>query len=257
MADIRKNMKQYVQDFIGNGIYDIIKFIIQIIMTTVIGTGIIYKILNIFLNNIYLIFAICIFVLFVFISLFVIIYRRIRKYKYRIISMDVNFEYLQDKVIVISKIRAKSLRKGLDRIYNRTTWFADERTRISCMEKEFSIERLPQKDTSNEYYVVFNKKLKKGEEIVFTTKVINENKKRHFKNFYAREIITPMKELKITVVIPSKYGYKYLIKETNKGSAYNDFAEKEEVEFTNSYTWKIEPQLGYEYKLLWKKNKNT
>lgn len=255
MANISKYIKQYTQDFIGNGIYDIIKFISQIIMTTIIGTGIVYEVSNIFFDNIFLIVIICFTTVLILCVIFIGVYKHIRKYKFRIISMDVNFEYLQDKVIVISKIHVKSLRKGLDRIYNRTTWFPDEKTRISCLEKEFSIERLPQKDTSHEYNVVFNRKLKKGEKITFTTKVINENKKRHFKNFYAREIITPLNELKITVVIPSKYGYKYLVKEINKGSAYNDFSDKDEIEFTNTYTWEIDPQLGYEYKLLWKKNK--
>lgn len=166
-------------------------------------------------------------------------------------EMDVNFEYMEEKVVVISKISVKALRKGLDKIYNGNTWFPDEKTRISCLEKEFSIEKLPKRDTLSEYYVRFNKVLKKGEIITFTTKVVNENKKKHFKDFYARGIISPIGKLIITVVIPSKYGYKFLTKEVTKGGAYNDFAIKEKFEFVNTYRWVIEePKLGYEYKLL-------
>lgn len=71
-------------------------------------------------------------------------------------EMDVNFEYIEEKIIVISKITVKALRKGLDKIYNGVTWFPDEKTRISCLEKDFSIEKLPKRDTLNEFYVRFN-----------------------------------------------------------------------------------------------------
>lgn len=253
MNKIYRVTKQYIQDFIGNGIYDLIKFLLALFTTTTIGTGVTYKILDLLLTNVYLIITISICIMLVFIVIFIKIYSHVRKYKYHITEMNVNFEYLEDKVIVTSKITVIALRKGLDKIYNRTTWYPDEKNRISCLEKEFSIERLPERDTSNEYYVKFNKKLKKGESITFTTKVVNGNKNRHFKDFYSREIITPMDKLNITVVIPSKYGYRFLTKETIKGSAYNDFAEKEKIEFLNTYTWEIEPKLGYEYKLLWEK----
>lgn len=253
MSKVYRVIKQYIQDFVGNGIYDLIKFLLGLFITTIIGTGAIYKILNLLLTNVYLIITISFCVMMVFIIIFVKIYSHFRKYNYHITEMIVNFEYSEDKVIVISKITARALRKGLDKIYNRTTWFPDEKTRISCLDKEFSIERLPIRDTSNEFYVKFNKKLKKGELITYTIKVVNENKYKHFRDFYSREVIAPIDKLIITIVIPSKYGYKFLTKETIKGSAYNDFSEKEKIEFLNTYTWEIEPQLGYEYKLLWEK----
>lgn len=254
MSTIQKYVKQYTQDFIGNGIYDLLKFLLGLFITTIIGTGAIYEITGLLFENKYIIFLISICAMILSIFVFVLVYKYIRKYKYKIIKMEVNFEYKQDKVIVISKIKVRALREGVDRIYNRTTWFPDEKTKISCLEKQFSIERLPKRDTSNEFNVKFNKNLKKGEIITYTIKVVNENKKRHFKDFYSREVITPMDELIITVVIPAKFGYKYLTKETIKGSAYNDFVEKEEFEFLNTYTWKIDkPKLGFEYKILWEK----
>lgn len=253
MDHIRSSIKQYIKDFIGNGIYDLIKFLLGLFMTTVVGTGLVYKILNLLFKNVFITIFISICMMFFLIIIFIIVYRHFRKYKFHITEMNVNFEYMEEKVIVTSKITVRALRKGIDKIYNRTTWFPDEKTKILCLEKEFSIERLPKRDTSNEYYVKFNKKLKKGETITFTTKVINGNKNKHFRDFYSREIITPMDKLSITVVIPSKYGYRYLTKETIKGSAYNDFSHKEKFEFINTYTWEIEPKLGYEYKLLWEK----
>lgn len=254
MNNIRNVIKQYVHDFIGNGIYDLIKFFSGLLITAIVGTGIVYKFLDLLLlkTNLVIIISVC--MLFVFTITFIIIYRHFRKYKYHITEMDINFEYMGDKVVVISNITVKVLREGLDRVYNGVTWFPDEKTRISCLEQNFSIERLPKRDTFIEYYVKFNRKLKKGEHITFTTRVVNENKHNHFKNFYNRKIITPIDKLNITVVIPRKYGYKYITKEATKGSSFNDFVEKEKFEFLNTYTWEInKPKLGFEYKLLWEK----
>lgn len=254
MSKIREYAKQYVQDFIGNGLYDLLKYLLSLFFVSMLGTGTIYEITELFLKNkcIKLFISIC--SLFLFIIIFVNVYKHIKKYKFKIIEMKINFEYKQDKIIVISEVKIKALRKGIDRIYNRTTWFPDESTRISCLEKEFTIEQLPKRDTSNEYYVKLNRTLKKGEIITFTTKVVNSNNKSHFKDFYSREIITPIDKLIMIVVIPAEYGYKYITKETIKGSAYNDFLSKEKLEFLNTYTWKIEkPRLGYEYKLFWEK----
>lgn len=252
MNNMRKNVNQYFQDFIGNGIYDLIKFLLGLFITTFVGSGIIFKVSNIFIKNKFLVIAMSGFAIILLSIAFILLYKK-RKYKFHIMEMDVNFEYMEEKIIVISKITVKALRKGLDKIYNGVTWFPDEKTRISCLEKDFLIEKLPKRDTLNEFYVRFNKVLKKGETITFTTKVVNENKKKHFKDFYARGIISPIDKLIITVVIPSKYGYKFLTKEVTKGGAYNDFAIKEKFEFLNTYRWEIEPKLGYEYKLLWEK----
>lgn len=254
MSNIRRNFKQYVHDFIGNGVYDFLKFLLGLFITTAIGTRTVYELANSFFENKYYILLLSVFTMILSVTIFVIFYKHIKKAEFKIIEMNVNFEYMLDKVIVISEIKIKALRKGLDRKYNRTTWFPDEKTKISCLEKEFSIEMLPKRDTSNEYYVKFNRILKKGEIITFTTKVINYNKHRHFNDFYSREIITPMNKLTIIVVIPAKYGYRYITKEVIKGNAYSDLSSREKFELLNTYTWEIEqPQLGYEYKLLWEK----
>lgn len=254
MTKWRESINEYKNDVIGNGLYDVIKFLIGLIVTNIMGTGIAYNLVNMSLGNMFITIIASFIVVVLCTILFVLVYKKTRKYKYHINRTEVNFEYSLDKIVVISQIEVKALRNGLDRIYNRTTWFPDEKTQISCLDKEFSIEQLPPKDTSNEYNVIFNKTLKKGEVITYTIKVVNENKKRHFQDFYSREIITPTDKLSMTIVIPSKYGYKYMTKQVIKGSAYNDFAEKEKQEFLNTYTWEIEkPKLGYEYKLLWEK----
>lgn len=230
MSNIRRNFKQYVHDFIGNGVYDFLKFLLGLFITTAIGTRTVYELANSFFENKYYILLLSVFTMILSVTIFVTFYKHIKKAEFKIIEMNVNFEYMLDKVIVISEIKIKALRKGLDRKYNRTTWFPDEKTKISCLEKEFSIEMLPKRDTSNEYYVKFNRILKKG------------------------EIITPMNKLTIIVVIPAKYGYRYITKEVIKGNAYSDLSSREKFELLNTYTWEIEqPQLGYEYKLLWEK----
>lgn len=57
MNNMRKNVNQYFQDFIGNGIYDLIKFILGLFITTFVGSGIIFKVFNIFIKNKFLVIA--------------------------------------------------------------------------------------------------------------------------------------------------------------------------------------------------------
>lgn len=83
MGNTCRIIKQYIQDFIGNEIYDLIKFLLGLFITTVIGTK--YKLLNLLSINIYLAVLISICVMFLFIITFIAIYRYFRKYKYHII----------------------------------------------------------------------------------------------------------------------------------------------------------------------------
>ncbi len=59
----------------------------------------------------------------------------------------------------------------------------------------------------------------------------------------------------MTVAVPTKFGYTKIERSRILGSAYSDSSSNKTFEFLNTYTWDIEEKLeiGYEYKLLWKK----
>lgn len=254
MEKIKSIIKNYVVDIIGSSIYDILKFLLMncIGFSTVVFA--INKVIASYLPTAIGIFISIIGASFV-IALIILLYKKYRKYKFRILSMDVNLEYMGDKVIITTITTVRAKRDNLDGIYNRYSWFEDEKTRVKCLTSGMRIERLPKKDTSNEYRVMFGRKLRKGEEVTYKTRVYCENKHKHFKNFYSREIIVPLDHLIMTVVVPSKFGYTKIERSKILGSAYSDSSYNETFEFFNTYTWDIEekPEIGYEYKLLWKK----
>lgn len=186
--------------------------------------------------------------------IFVVVYSKLRKHKFRIKEMIIYFEYEQNQIIVTSEITVIALRANLCDIYNRYTWFPDEHSKVKCLTKGFAIKKLPQKDISYEYKVDFNRVLKKGEEITYKVRVINSNKHKHFKDFYSREIIAPIDNLTINISIPSRYGFSKITRSIIFGSAYSDQSDSKTFDFNNAHTWEIgAPKLGYEYKLEWVK----
>lgn len=252
MKNIKSIFLHYLNDVIGSGIYDILKFLIGFILAPSITVSISSIILRRLTGDIGLIVFIIILLLTISIIIYIVIYKKYRKYKFRILSTKINLEYLEDKIIVTNEITVKARRSGLDRIYHRYSWFEDEKSAVRCLTKGFLISRLPRKDTSHEYYVNFNRKLKRGETIVYKVKITSSNLNRHFKNFYSREVIAPLDYLFINIVIPSKYRVNEITRSIIKGSPYNDYLEVEKLPFLNSHTWEINnPRLGWEYKLSW------
>lgn len=252
--NLKETVLDYIHNIIGNSIYDIFKFLAGTFITTAVSGSAIGILLCNFLKNVYLIAVLICAAVIISLFCFLTIYKTYRKNKFRILSMKINFEYAGEKLIVTSTITVKALRNGLDSIYNRYTWYEDERSKVRCLSNGHRIKRLPRKDISYEYDVLFGRTLKRGETVTFITRVENTNKNGHFLNFYSREIITPIDFLSITVVIPSKYKVKEVYRTTIKGSAYSDFSNKQAFPFQNSHTWEIPKKdlhIGWEYKISW------
>lgn len=248
------SIKDYVHNIISNGIYDVLKFIAGLLLTSLISGSTSKVVFSMFIHNVSLLFAFVFIVVFFSVCTFLAIYQKRRKYKYQIKEMHINFEYNGTEITTTSTITVEALRNGLDHIYNRYTWFDDEKSTVRCLTKGFKIKRLPRRDTSYEYNVHFDRILKKGDELTYSVKVINSNEKGHFNNFYSREIIVPTDKLSITIVIPTRYKVKKIFCSIIKGSAYSDFTEEEYKKFTNTYTWNIPKEdlhIGWEYKIRW------
>lgn len=247
-------ISKYKDDIIGSTIYDVLKFCTMCLFSMIASGGLFYNVSKLLTDYSLLIWGSALSGLIIAFIGFVLGYKKIRKYKFRIKEMLVYFEYEQERVIVTSEITVKALRTNLSNIYHRYTWFPDERSKTKCLTDGFTIKRLPQRDTSYEYKVEFNRVLKKGEEVTYKVRIINENKHRHFKNFYSREIIAPIDNLVIDVNIPSRYGFKKITQSIILGSAYSDHSESKTFNFNNTYIWRIgTPMIGYEYKLEWSK----
>lgn len=147
------------------------------------------------------------------VTVVLIIYKNIRKYKFEYIYQYVTFEYSLERMVVTTEYKVKAKRNNLKSMYSRSSWFKDEKQKIKCLNKNYKINYLENRDTSTEFEVVFDSPMKKNEVRTITVRVEVTNKHRHFENFYSREIISPVNELKITLVIPSKYKVKSILKE--------------------------------------------
>lgn len=251
---LRAAISKYIEDIIGSSIYDILKFCVMCLFSMAISSGLLHSVAKLFSDYPLLIWSCTFLGLVIAFAIFVVVYKRLRKHKFHIKEMLIHFEYEQERIIVTSEITVKALRANLSDIYNRYTWFPDERSKVKCLTSGFTIKKLPQKDTSYEYKVEFNRVLKKGEEVTYKVRVINNNKHGHFKNFYSREIITPIDNLVIDISVPSRYGFSKITRSTILGSAYSDYSDSKTFDFNNVHSWKIgTPRLGYEYKLEWQK----
>lgn len=254
MKKVIERIRKYMSDIIGNSIYDILKFVL-LSSSGVSVTG--YAVQRIIEPYFSTLFVVIITAVVIGITTMLILwgYKKHRKYKYKIQDMNVNFEYTGDKIIATTETTVVSNRNDLSSIYSRYSWFDDEKSTVTCLTKGMKIKCLPKKDTSNEYLILLGRKLRKGDVITYKTRVCCENKHKHFNNFYSREIIRPVGNLTITVIVPSKFGYNKIERSKIKGSAYSDASDTEVFDFINTHTWNIgtRVEVGCEYKLIWHK----
>lgn len=113
-----------------------------------------------------------------------------------------------------------------------------------------SIEYLDLRDTNLNYNVVFDHKLKSGEEIEFRIKAILSNDKKQFANFFSTEIITPIKQLHLNIADET---IEKVHTQKLSSSPMNVRTEKpKEHTFYSPYHWCISnPELNFEYKIYW------
>ena len=253
MKSVKRIVKKYFDDIVGNGVYDIFKFVVFLIISQLIPTGVFVAIKQYFTSNQFLLVIITAILSMIAGLIFLLIYKAHRKFKYKIISIEDIFEYDIEKITLTSKSVVKPKRRGLDRIYNHYSWFPDEKSSVRCLTKGYKIKRLPKKDLNYEYDILFGKTVKKGIPLHYSERIIGENKNRHFKNFYSRNIISPIDSLKITLIIPSKYNVNKIYTEEIFRSHRDELSTPpKEIDFSVSYTWEIpDPKVGWKYKISW------
>lgn len=168
------------------------------------------------------------------------------------LEIDVDYYVEETTITYIKTCKSKVLVGGKSKIHNRITWFPNEKITLSSMTEGVSIEYLDLRDTNLNYNVVFDHKLKSGEEIEFCIKAILSNDKKQFANFFSTEIITPIKQLNIHLNIADET-IKKVYTQKLSSSPMNVRSEKpKEHTFYSPYHWYISnPELNFEYKIYW------
>lgn len=249
---MKKKVMEYIDNFIGNSIYDILKFIFFLLIPSGMITTFVESAISKVVKNTFVVVLVTCLVLISSVIVVLIIYKNIRKYKFEYIYQYVTFENSLERMVVTTEYKVKAKRNNLKSMYSRSSWFKDEKQKIKCLNKNYKINYLENRDTSTEFEVVFDSPMKKNEVRTITVRVEVTNKHRHFENFYSREIISPVNELKITLVIPSKYKVKSILKEEIYGSFRDERSISKKEDFNMVYVWTIpKPKMRYEYKISW------
>lgn len=215
---MKKKIAEYIDNVIGNSIYDVIKFIFFLLLPSSMIATFVESVMSKVAKNVFIVVLISLLALLGSAFIALLIYKNIRKYKFEFIYQHTTFEYDLDRMVVTTEYKVKAKRNNLRSMYSRSSWFKDEKQKIKCLNKNYKINYLGNRDTSTEFEVVFDSPMKKNEVRVITVRVEVTNKHRHFENFYSREIISPVDELKITLIIPSKYKVMHIFKEEIYGS---------------------------------------
>ena len=249
---MKKKVIEYIDNFIGNSVYDISKFIFFLLVPSGMITTFVDNAISKVVENAFAVFLISCLVLISSVIAALILYKNFRKYKFEYIYQNVTFEYSLERMVVTTEYKVKAKRNNLKSMYSRSSWFKDEKQKIKCLNKNYKIIFLEKRDTSTEFEVVFDSPMKKNEVRTITVRVEVTNKHRQFENFYSREIISPVNELNITLVIPSKYKVKSILKEEIYGSVRNEKSTTKKEDFNVFYVWTIpKPKMRYEYKISW------
>ncbi len=168
------------------------------------------------------------------------------------IEIDIDYYVEESSITYIKTCKSKVLVGGKDRIHNRITWFADEEISLTALTDGIRIEYLDLKDTNLNYNVIFDRLLKRGEEIEFRVKAVLSNNKKHFANFFSTEVITPINDLNIHLNI-SDISIEKIFTQKLSSSPMNIRTESpKEYLFYSPFHWHITaPELNFEYKIYW------
>lgn len=167
-------------------------------------------------------------------------------------EIDIDY-YVDDTTITyIKTCKSKVLRPGKDRIHNRITWFRDEEINLDSLTEGVWIEYLDLRDTNFNYNIVFDHILEQDEEIEFCVKAILSNKNRRFENFFATEVITPIKYLSIHLNISDPSVHEVYTQKLSSSPMNIRTESPQKHIFQSPYHWHIRnPELNFEYKIYW------
>ena len=164
-----------------------------------------------------------------------------------------NSYYVYDGYIELhKKCKTKILVPNMNKIHHRVTWFENEKIKIESKTSDVEIELLDLKDTNTNYNVVFTHEFEEGDEVEYEIKIHMENKYKQFKDFFATEIISPIKILDINVEFMDKPTNRIFTQKSMSSKMNSRTEQAKEHIIENRYYWRIEkPEMNCEYKIYW------
>ena len=249
MSDLLKKIRDGFDSFLIDRFFS---FMLSLVTTILVGSGInsgSLESLTTEYNDLVILIAVFIFTY----ALSTIIHSKPHKFKFRIRSLEIFYEYQGDSVTVYQKTTVRPTFFPQTEMYHKKYWFSDEPFEFVSMTDGFSVVHTHSVGNEHEFFVRFPRKIHFWESVTFETKFCGENIHRKHKNFYCYEVICPIDKLTIDISIPHEYTTRqaklktFYVHEQSKG------ASTQPIKFNNHYTWNIphKPKLGWSYMFEW------
>ncbi len=264
MSNIKEKLEEYKDAVIGNAIYDIIKFILITLFSTIFTSTLSNVVIDIteieLLNN----YRIPITSLIIIITIFVVLEIYTKNFKhhpntptveadYEVIKREVSFTYGREKSRYELYLNVKSNIKNLNRIHGKYTWSGSDPAIINCETNHCKLIPLTRKDSFIEYEVELRKNYKKGKRT--ECKIVGDmpDSEHKFIPFFSTQITEETKELIINICIPPEYGVREVIcEEIAIVRNSNQNSDVILLDANGRYTWDIKnPKLFYQYSIRW------
>jgi len=180
-------------------------------------------------------------------------------FQYKVLHKEYTYEYMSKSSMKFKKyIKLKALVNNLDRIHDRFCWSGCGDINITVQNKDFIYTPTVRRGVYQEYDILFDRKLKKGETIdvcvVFDMEDIYGTADPHM----STTISAPTDYLVLRVIVPKQFGVEKAIAEVLPNSDYYNPFETQMIDFVYNEScgeakWeKQKPSLLHIYSLRWK-----
>lgn len=180
-------------------------------------------------------------------------------FQYIVINKEYSYEYTDLTNMIYKKsIQLKALANNLDRYHDRFCWSGCGKITPKCENKEYQYIPTARRGAYQEYDILFDKKLKKGEtidiSITFDLEDISGTSDPHM----STTISAPTDYLILRIIIPAKFNVKKAIAEILPNSDYYNPLYTEIINFVynekyGEAKWEITmPKLLHIYSIRWK-----
>jgi hypothetical protein len=180
-------------------------------------------------------------------------------FQYKVLLKEYSYEYMSKTNMKFKKyIKIKSLVNNLDRLHDRFCWSGCGNITTRTLNKDFLYTPTVRRGVYQEYDILFDRKLKKGEIlevcVCFDMEDIYGTADPHM----STTISAPTDHLILRVIVPKQFGIEKAIAEVLPNSDYYNPFETQMIDFVYNESYgeakweKYKPSLLHIYSMRWK-----
>lgn len=180
-------------------------------------------------------------------------------FQYRVLKKEYSYEYLDKSNMKFKKvIQLQALINNLDRFHDRYCWSGWGKVTPKCENKEFQYVPTVRRGVYQEYDILFDRKLKKGDMIDVCISFELEDISGTADPHMSTTISAPTDHLILRVIIPRQFRVKKAIAEVLPNSDYYNPFETQIIDFEHHEKYceakyeKSRPKLLHIYSMRWK-----